>query len=134
VKRGQYHAYAFNGRRRGHRCSSHNGSGCFLRNRYRQPFSRNAAISKEALNAARHGEAGETLLRPIGPGRDKPAGHGSSHHAPVFERIDGSSRQAGGAQAGEPDPLVDPQGLLALLAGLRSDAKQRLEIERKAGR
>ena len=35
---------------------------------------------------------------------------------------------------GEPDPLVDPKGLPAQLAGLRSDAEQRLEIERKAGR
>jgi len=35
---------------------------------------------------------------------------------------------------GEPHPLVDPQGLLAQLAALRSGAERRLEIERKAGR
>ena len=35
---------------------------------------------------------------------------------------------------GEPNPLVDPEGLLKQLAGLRSGAVERLEIERKAGR
>jgi metallo-beta-lactamase class B len=35
---------------------------------------------------------------------------------------------------GEPNPLVDPEGLLKQLASLRSSAEQRLEIERKAGR
>jgi metallo-beta-lactamase class B len=35
---------------------------------------------------------------------------------------------------GEPNPLVDPQGLLKQLAGLRRGAEERLEIERKAGR
>ncbi|WP_291614755.1 MBL fold metallo-hydrolase [Bradyrhizobium sp.] len=34
----------------------------------------------------------------------------------------------------EPNPLVDPQGLLAQLASLRRGAEERLEIERKAGR
>jgi metallo-beta-lactamase class B len=34
----------------------------------------------------------------------------------------------------EPNPLVDPEGLLKQLAGLRKDAVERLEIERKAGR
>ena len=35
---------------------------------------------------------------------------------------------------GEPNPLVDPQGLLAQLATLRHGAVQRLAVERKAGR
>jgi metallo-beta-lactamase class B len=35
---------------------------------------------------------------------------------------------------GEPHPLVNPEGLLAQLAALRSGAEKRLEIERKAGR
>jgi metallo-beta-lactamase class B len=35
---------------------------------------------------------------------------------------------------GEPNPLVDPEGLLKQLASLRGGAEQRLEIERKAGR
>ena len=35
---------------------------------------------------------------------------------------------------GEPNPLVDPEGLLRQLASLRAGAEQRLEIERKAGR
>jgi metallo-beta-lactamase class B len=35
---------------------------------------------------------------------------------------------------GEPNPLIDPQALLAQVAGLRSGAEKRLEIERKAGR
>jgi metallo-beta-lactamase class B len=35
---------------------------------------------------------------------------------------------------GEPNPLVDPDGFLKQLAGWRSGAEQRLEIERKAGR
>ncbi len=35
---------------------------------------------------------------------------------------------------GEPNPLVDPDGLLKQLAGLRSGAEERLEIERKASR
>jgi metallo-beta-lactamase class B len=35
---------------------------------------------------------------------------------------------------GEPNPLVNPQALIAQVAGLRSGAERRLEIERKAGR
>lgn len=35
---------------------------------------------------------------------------------------------------GDPNPLVDPQGLLDQLAHLREGAEERLEIERKAGR
>jgi metallo-beta-lactamase class B len=35
---------------------------------------------------------------------------------------------------GEPDPLVDPLGLLEQLADLRRGAEERLEVERKAGR
>lgn len=35
---------------------------------------------------------------------------------------------------GEPNPLVDRQGLLRQLASLRQGAEQRLEVERKAGR
>src|SRR5260370_31090076 len=35
---------------------------------------------------------------------------------------------------GDPNPLVDPDGLLKQLAGLRSGAEERLEIERKANR
>jgi metallo-beta-lactamase class B len=35
---------------------------------------------------------------------------------------------------GEPNPLVDPEGLLKQLAALRSGAEARLEMERKAGR
>jgi metallo-beta-lactamase class B len=35
---------------------------------------------------------------------------------------------------GEPNPLVDPEGLLKQLAELRAGAEARLEIERKAGR
>ncbi|WP_316395228.1 hypothetical protein [Bradyrhizobium sp. 33ap4] len=34
----------------------------------------------------------------------------------------------------EPNPLVDPEGLLEQLANLRRGALERLEIERKAGR
>ena len=35
---------------------------------------------------------------------------------------------------GEPNPLVDPEGLLRQLAALRGGAVERLELERKAGR
>lgn len=35
---------------------------------------------------------------------------------------------------GEPNLLVDPDGILKQLASLRSGAEQRLEVERKAGR
>ena len=35
---------------------------------------------------------------------------------------------------GEANPLVDPEGLLKQLAGLRSGAEARLDIERKTGR
>ena len=35
---------------------------------------------------------------------------------------------------GEPNPLVDPEGLLTQLVSLRGGAEQRLEIERRAGR
>jgi metallo-beta-lactamase class B len=34
----------------------------------------------------------------------------------------------------EPNPLVDQQGILEQLAALRSNAEERLEVERKAGR
>lgn len=37
-------------------------------------------------------------------------------------------------KAGEPNPLVDPEGLLAQLASLRRGAVERLDLERKAGR
>ena len=37
-------------------------------------------------------------------------------------------------KAGDPNPLVDPDGLTKQLGGLRNGAEQRLEIERKAGR
>ena len=35
---------------------------------------------------------------------------------------------------GEPNPLVDPQGLLEQLAYLRKGSEERLDVERKAGR
>ncbi len=35
---------------------------------------------------------------------------------------------------GEPNPLVDPDGFLKQLAGMRRGSEQRLEVERKAGR
>ena len=37
-------------------------------------------------------------------------------------------------KASEPNPLVDPEGLLAQRASLRRGAEERLEIERKAVR